>query len=498
MPNIDRIKQLVNRDEGETLDFKLELHTNDRAKGELAKDVTAFANTKGGTILVGVRENPREVVGISEPLHEEQLIQIISDRTDPPVNVEVTSHTIENARYLGEIHVGVGKFVHRVMPEKIVYVRRRKIIDRASPAEIYRLKAEREEISRTILDKKPDIPAVEDNTIFMLSGESFPYGTTSKIGRFHALADCPVFLPDFSMYTRPPEFGRLGSPLHIRYEHPRDLPHRDFIKKTKRVEDLLLSLSTYVDTRDRFYWSISSEGTLTYGCSTETLLKALDVGKMGVVTLATCGEYSGGYASPFMLLISGYCKYRSGKDTLVRDPAVDLYLSSVPISSDWIQTLFQPFIVEESRPFHALSYEPGYAKLSIWKPIARREERAKKPVIRGVVRRIKYSADDEYSPIGGVILDTKWFSPNYYSYEQPWSGRDGEVTHLPTLDEAKCPAELFSEVVAVLTNPLVLFEEIISGEVRSSWLPVIRQFTVDGYGHAIHILGINGGPVMEG
>jgi len=67
-PNLDKI---IHQGEGETLEYKewLPPAPDKPKRWDLHKTVVAFANTKGGTILVGVNDDG-EVVGIHHPLQE--------------------------------------------------------------------------------------------------------------------------------------------------------------------------------------------------------------------------------------------------------------------------------------------------------------------------------------------------------------------------------------------------------------------------------------------
>jgi predicted HTH transcriptional regulator len=68
--------------EGENLEFKQTI--NDEFK--IAKTICAFANTNGGTILIGVKDN-KTIVGV-DPEEERHLMEKASDfLCDPPVKV---------------------------------------------------------------------------------------------------------------------------------------------------------------------------------------------------------------------------------------------------------------------------------------------------------------------------------------------------------------------------------------------------------------------------
>ena len=71
---------LLRRAEGKTLEFKRDLSS---PRGFL-RTVVAFANTSGGTILVGVEDRTRHVRGVTNPLdQEERVANLISDAIRP-------------------------------------------------------------------------------------------------------------------------------------------------------------------------------------------------------------------------------------------------------------------------------------------------------------------------------------------------------------------------------------------------------------------------------
>ena len=77
--------------EGKTLEFKQDLSSPAGFK----RTVVAFANTAGGTILVGVEDNTGYVRGVSDPLAmEERVANIISDSISPKVlpDIELLSY----------------------------------------------------------------------------------------------------------------------------------------------------------------------------------------------------------------------------------------------------------------------------------------------------------------------------------------------------------------------------------------------------------------------
>ena len=64
------IEGFLARDEGKTLEFK----ENCRPLERVVRTAVAFANTAGGTIVIGVRDKTKEVVGVANPLVDEERL----------------------------------------------------------------------------------------------------------------------------------------------------------------------------------------------------------------------------------------------------------------------------------------------------------------------------------------------------------------------------------------------------------------------------------------
>jgi predicted HTH transcriptional regulator len=78
--------EILKRPEGKTLEFKRDLSSPDGA----LKTIVAFANTAGGTLLVGVEDRSRHVRGVPDPLDlEERLANLVSDRISPRIVPEI-------------------------------------------------------------------------------------------------------------------------------------------------------------------------------------------------------------------------------------------------------------------------------------------------------------------------------------------------------------------------------------------------------------------------
>ncbi len=74
------LTNLLRRPEGKTLEFKRDLSS----PAGLLRTVVAFANTAGGTLLIGVEDGTRHVRGVADPLaQEERLASVLSDGIAP-------------------------------------------------------------------------------------------------------------------------------------------------------------------------------------------------------------------------------------------------------------------------------------------------------------------------------------------------------------------------------------------------------------------------------
>jgi len=78
--------EILKRPEGKTFGFKRDLPSPDA----VLKAIMAFANTAGGTLLIGVEDRTRHVRGVSDPLDlEERVANLISYRIAPRLEPEI-------------------------------------------------------------------------------------------------------------------------------------------------------------------------------------------------------------------------------------------------------------------------------------------------------------------------------------------------------------------------------------------------------------------------
>jgi predicted HTH transcriptional regulator len=126
--NKKKLSSLLKSTEGVKLDFKLQLDLNlETGKKELAKDVCAIANSRGGRgyLIIGVEDKTKKIVGVDiDSFNEEQVQQVISSRCEPPIPV-----SLEFVNYEGEFLAVITIFQSNQKPYQLrengaFYIRR--------------------------------------------------------------------------------------------------------------------------------------------------------------------------------------------------------------------------------------------------------------------------------------------------------------------------------------------------------------------------------------
>ena len=151
------IETLLNMSEGATLDFKRDQYrfsgATEEQKGELVKDVIAFANawkTTDAYIVIGADENPggrATVVGVTSHLDDADVQQLVNSKTNRPVHFEYVPVTFDGLQ-LGVLRVKaeqqrpifLAKPFGKLKPD-VVYARRGSSTAVADPDEIARMGA---------------------------------------------------------------------------------------------------------------------------------------------------------------------------------------------------------------------------------------------------------------------------------------------------------------------------------------------------------------------
>lgn len=114
---------LLTRPEGKTLEFKRDLSSPDG----VLKSLVAFANTAGGTVLLGVEDRTRSVRGVADALDvEERLASLVSDSIAPRLLLDIEILPWRRTQVIAvQVHPSAARphFVKREGPENGTYVR---------------------------------------------------------------------------------------------------------------------------------------------------------------------------------------------------------------------------------------------------------------------------------------------------------------------------------------------------------------------------------------
>ena len=102
-----KIEYLLSLSEGKTLEFK----ENSISSHRIVKTIIAFSNTAGGTLILGVRDGDKSLIGIDNPIIEvERIANLINDCISPKIapNIDIISYRNKNLLQV-EIYPGANK-----------------------------------------------------------------------------------------------------------------------------------------------------------------------------------------------------------------------------------------------------------------------------------------------------------------------------------------------------------------------------------------------------
>jgi predicted HTH transcriptional regulator len=136
------LEDLMSGEEGKTLEFK----ENTRSLPKIIQSIIAFANTAGGTLIIGIKDKTKEIVGLENILEEEERVaNAIADSVSPLLVPSFQLHTWRG-RDLLLISVAHGFGPYHIKSKGIensTYIRfgsTNRLADAATILEIQRLK----------------------------------------------------------------------------------------------------------------------------------------------------------------------------------------------------------------------------------------------------------------------------------------------------------------------------------------------------------------------
>lgn len=164
------ILQLLKSVEGKTLEFKRDLSSHRR----VLQTITAFANTAGGTLVIGIEDKTKKIIGVNDVLKEEEkLANLVSDCVVPQILPEIEITSWRNLYLLAiQIFPSSAKphYLKQEGIEKGTYIRvgsTNRLADEIMRTELRRIKIE------DTFDKQP-MPTLDiDQIDFKLVSERF-------------------------------------------------------------------------------------------------------------------------------------------------------------------------------------------------------------------------------------------------------------------------------------------------------------------------------------
>jgi len=162
--------EILKRPEGKTLEFKRDLSS----PAGLLRTAVAFANTTGGTLLVGVEDGTRRVLGVTDPLSlEERAASLLSDSITPRLLPDLDLLCYRRSHVLAvRIHPSSARphFVAREGAERGTYVRVGSTNRRADP----QLIAEMQRFARGEAYDEEPLPDLDSEALdFRVASELF-------------------------------------------------------------------------------------------------------------------------------------------------------------------------------------------------------------------------------------------------------------------------------------------------------------------------------------
>jgi len=111
------ILELIRRGESETVEFKREISKPE----EFAETVVAFANGKGGVVLLGVDDHA-SIVGLSDRDHKDMITNILRSHCEPQIKCQIDGRQLDEKSII-VLHVEEGNNKPYTLREKGVYIR---------------------------------------------------------------------------------------------------------------------------------------------------------------------------------------------------------------------------------------------------------------------------------------------------------------------------------------------------------------------------------------
>ena len=163
------LEELLSKEEGKILEFK----ENTKSLQKIVQTIVAFANTAGGTLVIGVKDKTKDVIGVANVLEEEEhLAHAIADSVSPLLIPSLQLHTWRGRDLLlVSVSHGFGPYYIKSKGiEEGTYIRfgsTNRLADAATILEIQRLKEHK------YFDEQPNFECTLNEINFDLAKKLF-------------------------------------------------------------------------------------------------------------------------------------------------------------------------------------------------------------------------------------------------------------------------------------------------------------------------------------
>lgn len=493
--DLDKILQ----GESQDVEFKELIGNFDHDKKEFAKDVSAMANSteSKGLIIIGVSKKGVPIGIAKDSGIIERLQQIASTRCNPAVKF-TSEWTKYQDKDLLLLHIPKSNFIHHIIDNRSVYVRRDTIIDKAGPDEIYDMKIQRS--SDRSLSSNKEIPSLHDSyekfdtlekydpMFFPISGIPQAYRTCTLKGSHAKHKTCPVFVPQYGYLDPEPELSDTKSAVVFDEEITFTRVNRDVFGTflttlEKRVRELGQRAGAW-----KIYpmcWSIICKD-LHYGISAHNAGLALDNLTEGLFGAVFQFDRVNVYKSSCLLAVACRVSKYDQRQVDIKDFGMKLVLSSIPIRhTDWIDHLFNTMdMIEPEKRLWKQNTDAIIEKIYTlnWRPSKGKDIEAE---VVGMLGRDR-SPEPDYDWGLGITVKTAELSSLDFKIdvENSWDDDDYKNVFLES------PTKCFSEIPIEVTNPTPLWIDIKSGKLKIQ--PAnIRQINMRIAGHLLPIINLH-------
>ncbi|GAA0733448.1 AlbA family DNA-binding domain-containing protein [Clostridium oceanicum] len=276
--NQKKLENLIKKNEGPKLDFKQIIELDmESSKKELAKDVCAIGNSKGGRgyIIIGIEDKTKKILGLNNiNFTEEQIQQIITSRIDPPipVSLEILKYKQKKLAIIN-IYNGDQK-PYQVRERGAFYIRRGSTTDTMRKQEIISslqdnfslnvelcpiIRSNKRNISKEIVDKYFESMGVsinEENRMFLMENASIIHHDRESNKYNASLGGLLIFCKNNNIFL-PHNIIKIIN--NVNKEFPKVIIVKgDLLSMVYKVKSILSKIFPYIYPTEAIYEAVNN------------------------------------------------------------------------------------------------------------------------------------------------------------------------------------------------------------------------------------------------